>query len=136
MVEIMAKLQQYVPAKEYTKVVVIPGSEDTAEVKKAVFHHLLFGGDQLTVARARGAKRIKSNGITPHSRLEGLVPCAEDWHAKVNFLEVGNNSILHNLLLRKLLLHRLFGNTFILLAQQVNMVLCINYETSFIALML
>ena len=47
-----------------------------------------FGGDQLTATRARGAKRPKMNGITPVSRLEGLSPCAEDWHARMNFLEV------------------------------------------------
>jgi len=52
------------------------------------FQHILFGGDQLTVARARGAQGILSNSHTGFDRLEGLVPVVEDWHAKVCILEV------------------------------------------------
>ena len=46
---------------------------------------VLLGGDHLTAARARGANKTKD---APTSRLEGLVPVAEDWHTKVIFLEV------------------------------------------------
>lgn len=97
MVEIMSQLHQYVPAKEYNKEVFVEGAcgvGTSVNVQDAVLHPLLFGGDQLTAARARGAKRIKMNGISPMTRLEGLIPCAEDWHAKVNLLEV--YTVLHN----------------------------------------
>ena len=35
------------------------------------------------------------NGITPHSRIEGLNPCAEDWHTKMNLLDVRMRVELH-----------------------------------------
>ena len=88
MVEIMTHLQKYVPAKEYVKQVSVPDGSSQHMLRDAILHPLLFGGDQLTAARARGAKKIKMNGVSPLDRLEGLVPCAEDWHAKVNLLEV------------------------------------------------
>lgn len=52
------------------------------------FHYLLFGGDQLTVERAHGSKKCRSNEIRGLDRLEGLIPVVEDWHAKVIFLKV------------------------------------------------
>ena len=47
----------------------------------------LFGGDQLTVARAIGAQRIRSNSDGAGC-LEGLIPVVEDWHANVCLLGV------------------------------------------------
>ena len=49
------------------------------------FSLLLFGGDQLTTKRARAGVRICNNSM---NGAEGLLPVAEDWHAKVVFLEV------------------------------------------------
>lgn len=59
-------------------------------------HQLLFGGDQLTVARARGAIMIRENSEHAQGRLEGFVPVVEDWHAKVCLLEVQSNIQLYN----------------------------------------
>ena len=56
MVDIMAHLHQYVPAVEYTKDFMIPGTSVVATLKQASMHSILFGGDQLTTARGRGAK--------------------------------------------------------------------------------
>lgn len=42
----------------------------------------------MTVARARGSKRIRSNAERGKERLEGLAPAIEDWHAKVCLLGV------------------------------------------------
>ena len=47
----------------------------------------LFGGDQLTVARAIGAQTIRANSEDDACRLEGLIPVV-DWHTKVCFLGV------------------------------------------------
>ena len=44
-------------------------------------HHVLLGGDQLTVAEMCGAQRIRRNSYSGRDRVEGLVPVAEDWHA-------------------------------------------------------
>ena len=57
-------------------------------LKEITFHRLLFGGDQLTAKRARAGIRIRNNSTNSADRLEGLLPVAEDWHAKVVFLEV------------------------------------------------
>ena len=48
---------------------------------------VMFGGDQLTAARARGAKKSRANSTTC---LSGLEPYVQDWHAKVIFHEVRN----------------------------------------------
>ena len=55
----------------------------------STLHPLLFGGDQLTAARIRGAQEGKCNSITASNRFEGLIPVIEDWHTKVVLLEVG-----------------------------------------------
>ena len=52
------------------------------------FHQILFGGDQLTVARARGSQRIRKNSERGNERLEGLTPVCEDWHTKLCLLGV------------------------------------------------
>lgn len=44
-------------------------------VQKTTIHSILFGGDQLTAARARVVKRIKTSGNTPQAC---FTPCAED----------------------------------------------------------
>ena len=88
MAEIMIFLHQYIPAKQYVEAVDVEGADRPITVHCAVLHPLLFGGDQLTASRARGSRQIMMNGISPKSHLEGLIPCAEDWHAKVNLLEV------------------------------------------------
>ena len=57
------------------------------KLKSVMFtNRLLFGGDQLTAARARGAQRIRSNSERPLDRLEGLEGVCEDWHAKATRL--------------------------------------------------
>lgn len=55
MVDIMSHIQQYVPAVQYTKSIFLPETSEAVEVRHARYHKILFGGDQLTVARARGA---------------------------------------------------------------------------------
>ena len=88
MVDIMTALHKYVPIVEYTEELYIASIEDTVQVPQALLHPIILGGDQLTAARGRGAKKAKLHADTPASRLEGLVPAAEDWHTKVNLLEV------------------------------------------------
>lgn len=58
------------------------------------FSHVLFGGDQLTVARARGSERVRMNSDNGVSRLEGLIPVIEDWHAKVVLLHL-HGDLMH-----------------------------------------
>ena len=93
MVSIMETLQKYVPSKKTTHSVPVPGTSDVEEVEQYHFHQILFGGDQLTAVRARSAQAIRANSENGIDRLEGLVPVAEDWHAKVCLLGV-NTSFL------------------------------------------
>ena len=88
MVDIMSTLHQYVPVVEYTEEHYIPSSQQSVLVPRAYFHPIIIGGDQLTAARGRVAKKAKLHADSPVSRLEGLIPVAEDWHTKVNLLEV------------------------------------------------
>lgn len=88
MVDILHELHRYVPAKSETKEVPVPDSTEVRPLSEIAFHRLLFGGDQLTVKRARAGVRIRNNSTNSADRLEGLLPVAEDWHAKVVFLEV------------------------------------------------
>ena len=53
-----------------------------------VFTKVLFGGDQLTAERARGAQRCRRNELLPEDQLRGLVPVAAEWHAKQCLLQV------------------------------------------------
>ena len=82
MVEILAKIQEYVPTVSKDEVKTIPGTDDTVTVKKDEFHALLIGGDQLTAARIRGSQTITSNSERGIDRLEGVTAVVEDWHAK------------------------------------------------------
>lgn len=48
---------------------------------------ICFWGDQLTACRARTAKKVRVNSRDPLKALRGYVPCASDWHCKVNLIE-------------------------------------------------
>ena len=52
------------------------------------FFPVLFGGDQLTVARMRGVQAIRDTHSKNAERYDGLVPVVEDWHARMNFMKV------------------------------------------------
>ena len=67
MVEIMTHLHKYVPFIEHSEDYHIPSIDKTVQVPKASLHPILVGGDQLTVARARGAKKVKVNVDSPVS---------------------------------------------------------------------
>ena len=54
-------------------------------LSRASIHPILIGGDQLTACRARGAKKAKVNSFEAESRLDGLIPVAEDWHARLKY---------------------------------------------------
>ena len=86
MIEIMLNLHKYVPSRNVTKTVTVNGLEHIIEDKK--MYPLLFGGDQLSVARYRGSKTIRKCSSNSVQRLEGLLPVTEDWHTEVTVLKV------------------------------------------------
>lgn len=52
------------------------------------FWQVLFGGDQLTVARIRGTQALRDTQDSPEDRLEGVTPVVEDWHTRMTLLKV------------------------------------------------
>ena len=55
MIEILTHLHQYVPLKNFTKEMFISSIEKVVTQQETVLSNILFCGDQLTAARARGA---------------------------------------------------------------------------------
>lgn len=96
MVDIMAHLHQYVPSVNRSEEKMISPDEAFSQ-EKAKFHQILVGGDQLTVARARSAIKVKVNSFTPSKKFSGIIPVVEDWHTKANFLGVSNHFIMHRI---------------------------------------
>lgn len=88
MVDIITHIHTYVPVKKYSEDYTIQESGETVSVPKSRVFPVLFGGEQLTAARARGAKRVKVNSAEASSHLDGIIPVAKDWHAQLNLLEV------------------------------------------------
>ena len=95
MVDIMDHLHQYVPVHRSTDRITVPSSDEEIEVVTDQLNSVIFGGDQLTVARARGAQKIQMNTKTSTERLLKLVPAIEDWHSKVCLLGVCNLQCLY-----------------------------------------
>ena len=73
MVKIMSNLHQYVPTVKYVEDCFIPSIGKISQVPKASLHRIIIGGDQLTAARARGAKKPKLHASSPISQLEGFI---------------------------------------------------------------
>jgi len=88
MIKILTHIYQYVPVVEYETELDIPNSTNKKIVHNVVPHPILFGGDQLTAARVRGAQDAKCNSTSSDKRFDGIVPVIEDWHTKVVILEV------------------------------------------------
>ena len=87
MIDIMEHFQQYVPMTSEVSKLSIPNVGEK-EIHADTFHHILFGGDQLTAKRARGSQHIRSNSLRGKDRIEGLKPVIEEWHAKVCLLGI------------------------------------------------
>ena len=77
MIEIMSHLQQYVA--------MLGVSACNTERSP---HKIIFGGNQLTEARARSGQEARLNSDTCSGHLEGLQSVAENWHTGVVFLTV------------------------------------------------
>ena len=63
-------------------------SGDDMEFDDTRFHQILFGGDQLTMARIRGTQALRDTQDKPIDRLEGVTPVVEDWHTRMTLMKV------------------------------------------------
>lgn len=86
MADIMDSFTPYVPSEEFLQNVNVDGMEYTYDGSKLM--QILFFGDQLTVARARGASTLREPQKMCLNRLEGFVPTIADWHARMCLLQV------------------------------------------------
>ena len=78
MCQILDRLQVYCPKKRM-------GNKDK---DGEVMIDTLIGGDQLTCARARTSKWLRSSHDDPKFALKALTPVAEDWHTRMCLLKV------------------------------------------------
>lgn len=88
MIKALEHIQGYAPSKEIERELLIPsrtGPDTVMKLEDRQYVMTLVGGDQLTVARIRGAQ---GNSDKSEERFDGLLPVAEDWHAKMCFMEV------------------------------------------------
>ena len=81
--DLLDNLNAYVPTE------VAHTTFEPQRMQADTMHRVLVGGDQLTVARMKGAQRIRDNSEHDAARLKGFIPVVEDWHTKVCLLEVG-----------------------------------------------
>ena len=88
MIKILQHMHKYVPTVEQEDKIFIPSLEKDVLKSNTVQHPILFGGDQLTVARIRGAQIAMSNARDSVKRLQGLIPVIQDWHTEVILTEV------------------------------------------------
>ena len=73
MILILQHMQKYVPTVEREEKISIPSLEKVVLKSNTVQHPILFGGDQLTVARTRGAQIAMSNSNDSVKRFQGMV---------------------------------------------------------------
>ena len=89
---IMRNLHKYVLKKSYK---VTYHLDENVDCTEECYHRILFGGDQLTVCRARGAQSARTNDDVSDERFDGLIPVTEDWHARMTLLRVSANSVIY-----------------------------------------
>lgn len=87
MAKILEEFHSYIPTIPSTEIVTLEDGT-TRAVDNSHFFHILMGGDQLTVARARGTAALRVTHDTPTERLSGIVPVIEDWHARLTLMKV------------------------------------------------
>ena len=85
MIDILEEYKNYIPSKVIMLNETIPDCDNTED---RVYVTTLVGGDCLSVTRAHGARYIKRTSELAVHRLDGFLPVAEDWHAKLCLLEV------------------------------------------------
>lgn len=87
MCQIMDNLHKYVPTLTEDKKVTLPNCEEI-ELQHTEMWETLFGGDQPTVACARGSISVRYTHKSKTEKLLGLLPVVEDWHSKMTLLQV------------------------------------------------
>lgn len=86
MTHILDDLSQYVPVHVASKTATV--GDKSVDVDDSRMVQILLFGDQLTVARAKGAAKLRDDDTTALHRLEGCFPAVADWHARMCLMQV------------------------------------------------
>ena len=87
MTKILEKFHELVPTLSHEGHLKLPNG-GVLDFDDTRFFQIHLGGDQLTVARARGAQALRASHDNPHDRLEGIIPVIEDWHSRMTLMRV------------------------------------------------
>ena len=87
MSKILAHYMELVPTRPSKGHFRLPNGS-ILEFDDTKFYSILFGGDQLTVARIRGSQALRDIQEKKVDRLEGIIPVIEDWHARMTLMKV------------------------------------------------
>ncbi len=87
MIDILTEIHKYVPRFQCGETVYDLPSGQKLTVPQTTVRRILFGGDQLTTARVRGAKRSRANSLSTMTRFEEILPAAAYFHT-FNLLDV------------------------------------------------
>ena len=91
MTQILLALNKYVPADHTEQTFDVDGVIFT-EPETKVWRRMIYG-DQLTVARVRGAAALRSLHKTKLDRLEGYVAANSDWHTRLCLVTVSSSTL-------------------------------------------
>ena len=87
----MGKILDYymklVPALRCEQHVSLPNG-GVIDTDNTQFFSILFGGDQLTVARICGTQALRDTHDSVVDRCEGIIPVVEDWHSCMILMKV------------------------------------------------
>lgn len=87
MCKILEHCVKFVPTRPAEGKYILPNGS-ILDFDDTRFFKILLGGDQLTVARVRGAQALRMSQDKAKDRLEGIVPVVEDWHARMTLMKV------------------------------------------------
>ena len=87
MSKIIEHFHKLVPTHDKEGHLTLPNGE-TLDFDGTSFFTVLLGGDQLTVACARGAQAMRASHDGPSDHLEGIIPVVEDWHSRMTLIRV------------------------------------------------
>lgn len=85
--KILAHCMKLVPTLEAEGHLQLPYSS-ILDFDDTCFFSVLFGGDQLTVARIRGTQALRDTQDRRVDPFEGLLPVVEDWYSRMTLMKV------------------------------------------------
>ena len=87
MANVLSHYIKLVPKVEAKGQIQLPNGS-LVEVDTTQFFPILFGGDQLTIARIRGTQMLRDTQDNRCDRFEGILPVVEDWHSRMTLMKV------------------------------------------------